>query len=118
MDITTVLLTIQSLLDNQPFHHEPGQENNNTKQNSLYNEVIKYESINTLLLRNIMDPPHSFEIFIEAMKNEQRTYNESILEYLEKNKETPRRNIQVGFYRINITLDYQVLYQKYNSLKI
>ena len=28
MDITTVLLTIQSLLDNNPLHHEPGQEKN------------------------------------------------------------------------------------------
>ena len=26
MDITTVLLTIQSLLDKNPLHHEPGQE--------------------------------------------------------------------------------------------
>ena len=25
MDITTVLLTLQSLLDENPLHHEPGQ---------------------------------------------------------------------------------------------
>ena len=38
MDITTILLTIQSLLDNNPLHHEPGQENNNTDMNQLYND--------------------------------------------------------------------------------
>ena len=78
MDITTVLLTIQSLLDKNPLHHEPGQENNNTKQNDLYNEVIKYESINTLFLKNILEPPNGFEIFIENM-NEEKDKNKEII---------------------------------------
>ena len=55
MDITTVLLTLQSLLDNNPLHHEPGQEKNIGHTNILYNEIIKYESLNTLLLKNYFD---------------------------------------------------------------
>ena len=68
MDITTILLTIQSLLDNNPLHHEPGQETNETEMNKLYNEVIKYESIQTLTIQNLIDPPEGFYIFLNDMK--------------------------------------------------
>ena len=116
MDISTVLLVIQSLLDNNPLHHEPGQENNKTKQNELYNEVIKYESINTLLIKNITEPMEPFHIFHEQMIKEFNIYHESISRFLESNKVKEKRNIQVGFYRINITLDYQRLHNVYHHL--
>ena len=118
MDISTVLLTLQSLLDKNPLHHEPGQEKNNTKQNDLYNEVIKYESVRTLLIKNITDPPNLFELFLEDMKNEFQKSKDNILRFLEKNKDKPRMNIQVGFYRINCILDYKYLYSQYKLLKI
>ena len=70
MDITTVLLTLQSLLDENPLHHEPGQEKNNTNTNSLYNDKIKYESLNTLLLKNYMDTEGIFLNFKEDMEKE------------------------------------------------
>ena len=109
MDITTVLLTIQSLLDKNPLHHEPGQENNNTKQNDLYNEVIKYESINTLFLKNILDPPNGFEIFIENM-NEEKDKNKGIIKKnIEKNENNKPKHIIIGFYRIDVLVDYQQL---------
>ena len=43
MDISTVLITIQSLLDNNPLCHEPGfssPSRNNLKLYSNYNEII------------------------------------------------------------------------------
>ena len=40
--ITTVLLTLQSLLDENPLHHEPGQEKNIGHTNILYNEIYFY----------------------------------------------------------------------------
>ena len=116
MDISTVLLVIQSLLDNNPLHHEPGQENNNTKQNENYNEVIKYECINTLVIKNIIDPMESFHMFHEQMIKEFNNYNESISKFIESHKDTVKRNIQIGFYRININLDYQRLYNVYHQL--
>ena len=113
MDITTVLLVIQSLLDNNPLHHEPGQENNNTKQNDLYNEIIKYESINTLHLKNLKETPYGFEVFKEFMLFEKEKYNDSIIQFLKENKNNPKKNIHVGFYRINIITDYKNLYEQY-----
>ena len=118
MDISTVLLTLQSLLDNNPLHHEPGQENNKSKENSMYNEVIKYESINTLLLKNINNPPLGFEIFLENMKNEKTKYNDTITKFLEENKHEPRKVINFSFYRINTIIDYHILYEKFINNKI
>jgi ubiquitin-protein ligase len=115
MDISTVLLIIQSLLDNNPLHHEPGQENNKTKQNDLYNEVIKYESINTLLIKNIIQPMEPFHMFHKNMNQELKNYNESILQFLNENKDKERKNIQVGLYRINVILDYHKLHNLYKN---
>ena len=116
MDITTVLLTIQSLLDKNPLHHEPGQENNNTKQNDLYNEVIKYESINTLFLKNILEPPNGFEIFIENMNKEKDKNKEIIKKKIEKNENNKPKHIIIGFYRIDVLVDYQQLKINFNKI--
>ena len=116
MDITTVLLTIQSLFDKNPLHHEPGQENNNTNVNKLYNEVIKYESIKTLTLKNFLDVPEDFEIFIEPMKENVKKYKPNILKTLSKNKSQKPKNINLSFYRISSKIDYPELEQKYINL--
>ncbi len=111
MDITTILLTIQSLLDNNPLHHEPGQENNNTSINHLYNQVIEYESIYTLLLKNFLDIPNGFECFLDRMKDIIKENKSAILQRIEKIKYEKNRSIQVSFYRISIYVDYQKLYK-------
>tara|TARA_B100000214_G_scaffold149650_1_gene107057 strand:- start:4853 stop:5557 length:705 start_codon:yes stop_codon:yes gene_type:complete len=116
MDITTVLLTIQSLLDNNPLHHEPGQENNKTMMNNLYNEVIKYESIQTLTIKNLVDTPEGFNIFLDDMKKELTKYNKDIQNFLNSKKCIKNREITVSFYRIQTILDYQSLITQYALL--
>ena len=116
MDITTVLLTIQSLLDNNPLHHEPGQENNKTMMNTLYNEVIKYESIQTLTIKNLVDTPEGFNIFLDDMKKELTKYNKDIQNFLDSKKCVKNREITVSFYRIQTILDYQSLITQYALL--
>ena len=116
MDVTTVLLTIQSLLDNNPLHHEPGQENNKTMMNNLYNEVIKYESIQTLTIKNLVDTPEGFNIFLDDMKKELTKYNKDIQKFLNSKKCIKNREITVSFYRIQTILDYQSLITQYALL--
>ena len=116
MDITTVLLTIQSLLDKNPLHHEPGQEKNETLMNQLYNQVIEYDTINTLILKNYIHPPTGFHIFLEDMKNEFKKYNKNIQNLLDQKKNEEKRKITVSFYRINVLIDYQLLLKNYHQL--
>ena len=113
MDVTTVLLTIQSLLDNNPLHHEPGQEKNVSTMNTLYNEVIKYDSIRTLIIKNITEPPDGFGIFGEDMKGELKKYQKDIQTFLHSKKHVERRKITVSFYRIEVVVDYQSLINDY-----
>lgn len=118
MDITTVLICIQSLLDENPLHHEPGQENNNGKSNQIYNNIIEYESINTLLLRNYIDPPIGFDIFHEDMKNEINKIKEEQLSKIELMKNQNPRIIKasVPIYRIDTILDYSKLLSNFKGL--
>lgn len=118
MDITTVLLCLQSLLDSNPFHHEPGQEKNNSQQVLLYNEVIQYDSINTLLIKNFTNTPYGFDIFHEDMKNNMIKNKDNILKKLTelKEKNNQRREAVVSFYRIKTIIDYERLFIKYNEL--
>ena len=111
MDITTVLLTLQSLLDENPLHHEPGQEKNIGHTNILYNEIIKYESLNTLLLKNYFDTHDSLLDFKDEMKGEiEKVGVENIIkhtkELCERNKDS---YATVPIYRINTNLNYSHL---------
>ena len=116
MDITTILLTIQSLLDKNPLHHEPGQEKNETLMNKLYNQVIEYDTINTLILKNYINPPTGFHIFLEDMKNEFKKYNKNIQNLLDQKKNEKKIKITVSFYRINVLINYQLLLKNYHQL--
>ena len=119
MDITTILLTIQSLLDNNPLFHEPGQENNFNEQNKMYNSIIKYESMNTLLIKNFIDPPNGFDIFHKDMKTEIIKNKENIKEkvfQLEKSNQGHIKEVSIPIYRINSRLNYKDLKNKFLSL--
>ena len=45
----------------------------------LYNEVIQYDSINTLLIKNFTNTPYGFDIFTEDMKNNMIKNKDNIL---------------------------------------
>jgi len=116
MDITTVLLTLQSLLDNNPLHHEPGQEKNISKTNDLYNKVIEYESLNTLLLKNYLTIPENYQCFRENMKYEINKNKDNIITKIERLKNEKNKNVEIGFYRISAKLDYSQLVENIQNL--
>ena len=84
--------------------------------NQLYNEVIKYESIHTLTIQNLIDPPEGFYIFLDDMKEEFKKYNKGIQEFLVQKKDLKKREISISFYRIQIVLDYHSLFKDYGHL--
>ena len=119
MDITTVLLTIQSLLDKNPLHHEPGQDKNFGNSNNLYNEIIRYESYNTLLLKNYLDTHELFISFKEEMDREIDKVGRDLLikkvkDYCNINKDSWA---VVPIYRINTKLSYTDLKKNIERLK-
>ena len=118
MDITTILLTIQSILDDNPLHHEPGQEKNISNTNKLYNEIIKFESLNTLLLKNYFDTPLQFEDFKKDMEKELK--KTGINNIISKTKQLCMENndsiTHIPIYRIKTKLEYKNLYKNIEML--
>tara|TARA_B110001450_G_scaffold253384_1_gene276744 strand:- start:871 stop:1563 length:693 start_codon:yes stop_codon:yes gene_type:complete len=119
MDITTVLLTIQSLLDNNPLANEPGYEkisgNNLIYEN--YNKIIRYNTINSLIVDRINTEFVDFDIFKNTMIEYFKKNNLYINDTIEINKNI-KENIKIGIYRIDISIDYEYLKIKYDKLNI
>ena len=118
MDISTVLLSLQSILDNDPLLNEPGFHRKNKHQLNIinnYNEVIFYENINSLIIKNYSNIPNDFIMFKDIIidnfyKNYKNIFNRIIKKCkVHKNK----MNIMVSVYRINYIIDYDELLNIY-----
>ena len=68
MDLSSILLSIQSLLDKDPIRNEPGYACSKTKLNTNYNTVIEYNSIQSLLIDTYNHLPSDFYCFREFIK--------------------------------------------------
>ena len=62
MDISSVLISIQSLLDNNPLDQEPGS-GKKSMNHKLYANAVEYETFRTLITKNILDTPEEFMCF-------------------------------------------------------
>jgi len=122
MDISNVLVTIQSLLDNNPLLHEPGFENiltgneKNIKLNNEYNELIKYNTINSLIVDQILNLPSNLDIFKNIIKEDFDKNIKNIKENLNINIE---KNVKMSIYHIYHNISYINLKKKFeNNFKI
>lgn len=110
MNISTVLLSIQSLLDSQPLYHEPGyskayQSKRPSNLYSNYNRIIENETFRTLIYKNITDIPEGFECFLDDMKTHLRLKKDNLLTKLEKITPSENYIVNSSIYRI---YDYKV----------
>ena len=115
MDITNVLVTIQSLLDNDPLCNEPGYEKKLLPNKELYdnyNMAIKYNTINSLIINRIKYDLGDFEIFRTKMIECIHKYNDSINKNIIKDKNL-KLNLNLKVYYISIDIDYDRLYNRY-----
>ena len=116
MDIVNVLITIQSLLDSNPLMNEPGYENvldspKGKKINNNYNEIIKYNTYNSLLYKNIIYRKDT--LFEKEIEEYYTKHKDDIISKIEKNKDNVIKTYN-SIYGIVETIDYALLY---NNLK-
>ena len=70
MDISSILLSIKSLLDNNPIYNEPGYHKNNKSHQELsllYNQAILYNKVYYLYNNNSLNIPNDFIIFKDVI---------------------------------------------------
>ena len=105
-------------MDGNPLHHEPGHEKDKSLTNTYYNQIIEYESIQTLLIQNILDIPQGYEIFYNDMRNEiiknKDNIDRRIKQLLEKNPKPFKLNVPI--YRINKVIDYSSINYQFDEL--
>ena len=114
MDISTILLSIQSLLDENPLRNEPGYENIKGVLNDTYNNIIDYNSINSLIIDQYNDLPTNYLIFKDKLKKH-IIENKNDIEKKIKNKININKKYTSNIYRISIIANYKLLYDKYNK---
>jgi len=67
-NLRTVLVSIQSLLNEHPIRNEPGCENESGEKDQLYTEIIRYENIAVGVLKMLKQTPPKFRGFRGQMR--------------------------------------------------
>lgn len=85
-NLRTVLVSIQSLLNEHPIQNEPGHEKETGKNDRLYSEIIGYENIAIGVVRMLRQTPEKFAIFRPQMRKVFLKSYDSYVETLEAYK--------------------------------
>lgn len=112
MDLSSILLSIQSLLNENPLRNEPGYEKTKGTVNRNYNQVIQYNTIDNLIIDAYHKLPEDCLVFKETIRRHLIQNNDMILKSIQS-KLSIKKKIQLGIYRINCMIDYQLLLDKY-----
>jgi ubiquitin-conjugating enzyme E2 Z len=67
-NLRTVLVSIQSLLNEHPIQNEPGHEKETGKNDKLYTEIVRYENISVGVLKMLRNTPDGFAAFRPHMR--------------------------------------------------
>jgi ubiquitin-conjugating enzyme E2 Z len=116
--ISTVLLTLCTLLCNDPLLNEPGVLKNH-KDIKNYNEIIEYSNINVAICDVIMKSKNFylpfFDNFYPFIKEIFNNNYDKIYEIVEKKKldtNIEKKVISTVFYNMNIFIDYDNILNK------
>lgn len=122
MHIGSVLLSIQSLLCNNPLHNEPGFENEKGKRNDTYNQMVEYDTYNHLIKNNGFSLHPLFITFDDVISKHLKNERENILQKLDTlcEKYPNPMKASINIYNLMMIMDYnslkKELTQKLNSL--
>ena len=114
MNISSVLLSIKSLLDNEPLFNEPGFYKKNKKHmilNNSYNEVILHNKVYFLYNNNSKVIPINFLTFKDIIDKYHNDNKDLINNIILINKDINKK-VVLGLYRIDHHIKYDSLLNK------
>lgn len=117
MDLSCILLSLQSLLNNEPLKNEPGFENYNGPLIEQYNSIMEFNNIYTLFYKNTKNINPDFLIFQKYIKENYNKYKDKMISKI-NTKVIRKDNIKVPIYRLNVNIDYDLLLSKLNKFDI
>ena len=111
MHIGSILMSIQSLLCDNPLHNEPGFENEVGIRNDTYNQIVHYDTFDNLIWKNCFQTPEKFSIFSpqinEHILNKGLTILKDCSELAAARHE--KSKVSLNIYNITIIMDYKRL---------
>ncbi len=117
-NISSVLLSIQSILNENPLHNEPGWENETGSINDDYNRIITHENFNIAIINILENIPDKYIGFLPIIQdhfinNFKQAYNSlsNLLEAYPKIKP-----IKTYVYSLSIKLDYNKIINTLENL--
>lgn len=121
--LSSVLLTFQSLMTENPLWQEPGFDGEKTTRNNNYNRAIEHENIRIGILKMIKSPPKGFACFRDIMKAHLVAHEKQIIKFCDDRMNLNSTNVSSPhIYHFNVDLDYTNLKEKlqkfYQSQKL
>ena len=107
--IGSVLLSIQSLLCENPLHNEPGFETESGLRNDYYNKIVLYATYKTLMLRHCLSIAEKYECFKNIINDHLNNNKDKIISRLnDLKKENPKPvKITINIYNLSVPIEYE-----------
>ena len=118
--IRSILLTIVSILDNNPLLHEPGFTRTH-KDCERYNKIIRYTnfefSINKIMLNKITNIKFYTDLFKEEIIYQFNKNKDDLIQIIGFWKDMPKEHVITGIYNLNEKIDWTYINSGFNSIK-
>lgn len=119
LTLSSVLVSIQSLLNEIPIRNEPGfeREMKNGEISSKYNRIIEYYNLKVAVLGMLEKPPYIFEYFKDIMAQYFIKNIDFYEKYIEDNMQHNNKVFTTKIYSLNEKFNFQMLQLRLNKLK-
>jgi len=114
--LNTVLLSIQSLMNENPIHNEPGWENIKDSRSDSYNNIIRYANVAIATIGMMETPVPRFEGFLPVMLINLIKNRKYFDDYLHKHKDDTEKELYSQIYQLRIKPHYNNLLSRYTTI--
>ena len=107
--LSSVLLSIQSLLNEMPLRNEPGFENEHKSKCKIYNRIIQYHTIRVAVCNVLDNIPSTFETFYPIITDFFFKNFDWYIKYLQKYKKYDGNYEKSPIYSMELKYNYKMI---------
>ena len=114
LNIASVLISIQSLLCNNPITNEPGYEKPSGVIKYEYNRIVFHDTMRHLIINHSSPPRIDYEVFAPVIREHFQTNCQRIIRRSEAyaNKYREEETPYFKLYNIHATLNFPIMHKK------
>ena len=116
LNLNTILLSIQSLLNENPIINEPGFEYETGEKSKKYSYIVNYYNIKTATLKLLESPPLGFDVFKDIMQKHFVKNIDFYKSFIKDNKQFHNTHVTSKIYNMDTNINIDLLEENINSL--